>query len=308
MTALEGHLRALMQGESQWLRQLTQHCLQAPGKQVRPQLVFLSAGMWGGITDQAHRGAALVSLLHQASLLHDDVVDQASQRRGRPTLNAAWSNPVAVLLGDYLLAKALQLTTQHQDYALLSFMAAAAQAMSEGELLQLEQAQQLESTEEAYLAIIHKKTAHLFGTCLAMGAMVAGAPEAQLTHMQQAGEQLGLAFQLRDDWLDYGTTDVGKPLGKDLQEGKWTLPLIHALQHASVQEQQSLRHTLEHHGHDPAAQERVKQFVRQSPGMEYTQQRTLHYQTQALQHLTSVPDSPYKEALVTLIRTTLAYG
>jgi len=307
MAQLTARLQAIAQNADHWLPQVTQQSLQDPGKQLRPQLVLLTAGMCGKITLQARRGALLVSLLHQASLLHDDVLDKATQRRGKPSTNATWGNSVAVLLGDYLLTQAWQLALQHQDYHMLALMTEAAQAMSEGELLQLAQTQQPSTTEEIYLTIIHKKTAYLFGTCMLLGTMAAGAPATQQARMRQVGEQLGLAFQLQDDWLDYGTTDVGKPLGLDLQRGQWTLPLIHALQVATAQERKDMLWAMRHQQDDPGVQRQVRHFVSHSAGMDYTLQRIAYYQQQALQSLSSMPPSPHKKALLDLIQAIFAH-
>ncbi len=302
MAALSDQVKMLVQHEGRLLQQVAQYVFQAPGKQLRPMLVFLVAGACGGITAKALRSAVLVTLLHEASLAHDDVVDKATHRRGRPTINAVWDNKVAVLFGDYLLAKGLSLATQHQDHDLLALISEAAQAMSEGELLQLAQLHAFDTTEAVYLEIIHKKTAYLFGTCLAVGAIAGGASGTQVASMRQAGEQIGMAFQLKDDWLDYGTEDLGKPLGMDLKEGKLTLPLIHALQQAPAKERQGILHALKHSRHHPQQQEEVLAFVRQSPGMDYTQERMLAYQHKALQTLANTAASPYQEGLCALIQ------
>lgn len=302
MEALAAQLRTLLQSDGCLLQEVTQHTLQAPGKQLRPMLVFLVAGACGELTPKALRGALLVTLLHQASLLHDDVVDDATHRRGRPTVNAVWNNKVAVLFGDYLLAKSLHLAAQHQDHDLLALITETAQAMSEAELLQLAQARQLTTTEEAYLSIIHKKTARLLGTCFAIGALAAKAASAQVATLRQAGEQLGMAFQLKDDLVDYGTAAMGKPLGMDLRQGHLTLPLLHALREAPTQQRQAVLHTLKHHRHDPQKQQEVMAFVRQSPGMAATQALMFQYQHKALQHLAPMAASPYQQALVDLIQ------
>jgi len=305
MLALEEQIYVSLRSDSRWVQQVVQHAFQAPGKQVRPMLVFLGAGACGGITSRAQRGAVLVTLLHQASLIHDDVVDEATQRRGRPAINAAWNNKVAVLFGDYLLATILRLATQHQDQDLLALIAKTTQAMSEGELLQLAQVRSFDTTETVYLDIIYKKTAHLFGTCLAVGAIAAGASSGQVATLRQAGEQLGMAFQLKDDWLDYGTADIGKPLGMDLKEGKLTLPLIHALQQASTQKKKEVLHTLKHSRHHPQQQEAILTFVRQSSGMDYTQKMMLRYQHQAFQMLVNTATSPYQKGLLKLIQYSM---
>ncbi len=302
MLALEAQIHASIRSDSRWVQRVAQYVFQAPGKQVRPMLVFLGAGACGGITPKAQRGALLVTLLHQASLIHDDVVDEATHRRGRPTINTAWNNKVAVLLGDYLLATILRLATQHQDHDLLALVSETAQAMSEGELLQLAHVHAFDTTESVYLDIIYKKTAHLFGTCLAVSAIATGASATQVATLRQAGEQIGMAFQLKDDWLDYGTKDMGKPLGMDLKEGKLTLPLIHALQQAPAKKKEEILHTLKYAQRQPQQEEEILSFVSKSPGMGYTQAMMLRYQNKALQTLANTAPSPYQEALCALIQ------
>ena len=302
MLALEEQIKTLVKSDSQLLQQVTQHVFQAPGKQIRPMLVFLAAGACGGINAKTLRGAALVTLLHQASLVHDDVVDQAPYRRGRPTVGTIWNNKVAVLMGDYLLAKSWRMATQHQDNDLLSLITETAQVMSEGEFLQLEKIYADNTTEAVYLDIIYKKTAHFLGICLAVGATAVGAPAAQVATLRQAGEQIGMAFQLKDDWLDYGDKALDKPQGIDLQEGHITLPLIHALQQATEQEKRTILYALRQALHHPQQQKKVLAFVRQSSGMNYTRKMMRQYQDQALQILTNMADSPYQEALCALIQ------
>ena len=303
MLALEEQIHTLIPKDDHLLQRVAQYTFQAPGKQLRPILVLLAAGAYEGITAKALRGAVLVTLLHQASLVHDDVVDNATHRRGKTSINTVWNNKVAVLFGDYLLAKGFQLATQHQDYDLLALITETAQAMSTGELRQLAQTATCDTTESVYLDIIYKKTAHLFGTCLAAGAMAAGASESQVANMRRVGEQIGMAFQLKDDWLDYGTEDLGKPLGMDLQERKFTLPLIHALQQAPARQRREILNTLKNSQYHPQQQEAILTFVRQSLGMDYTQKMMLQYQQKALELLPNTATSLYQEALFALIQS-----
>mmetsp|Transcript_9510 Transcript_9510/g.21826 ORF Transcript_9510/g.21826 Transcript_9510/m.21826 type:complete len:317 (-) Transcript_9510:1070-2020(-) len=305
MAALANQITVLLQEEHHWIHELTQHTFRAPGKQVRPMLVFLAAGACGGITPKAHRGAMLVTLLHQASLLHDDVVDEAVRRRGKTTINTVWNNKVAILFGDYLLAKLLQLITQHQDHDLLALITATAHAMSVGELRQLSQVRQFDTTEAAYLDIIYKKTAYFMGTCLAIGAMTAGADAVRVATLRQVGEHFGRAFQLKDDWQNYDINDLDKPLGLDLQNSLLTLPLIRALQQATAQERKEMLHTLVQTQHQPQQKERVLSFVRASTGMDYTQKMMLRYKKKALGLLATMTCSPHQKALCALIKQLL---
>ena len=303
MAALDKQLRALAPAEAPWLQQFVQHWHQAPGKQLRPQCVFLVAGACGNTSPKAHRAALLVTLLHQASLIHDDVVDGAAQRRGQPAVHAVWGNKRAVLFGDYLLARVLRLTTLHQDYDLLDLLAEVAQAMSQGELLQLAQAHRPDTTEAIYLDIIHQKTAQLLGACFAMGALAAGAPQAQVEALQQAGLQVGMAFQVRDDLLDYGTEPHGKPQGIDIREGKLTLPLIYALQQASDSERQRIQSMIAA-GNSQDFQTIIS-FVQRSQGMADAQCKVHQYCQKALQGLQILPESPCKASLQMLIQALM---
>ncbi len=302
MLALEAQIHTLIPKDDHLLQRVARYTFQSPGKQLRPTLVLLAAGACENMTAKALRGAVLVTLLHQASLAHDDVVDEATQRRGKPSINAVWNNKIAILFGDYLLAKGFQLATQHQDYDLLTLITETAQAMSTGELRQLAQTETCDTTESIYLDIIYKKTAHLFGTCLAAGAIAAGASEAQVANMRRVGEQIGMAFQLKDDWLDYGTENLGKPLGMDLQGRKLTLPLIHALQQTPTRQQQEILNSLKNFQDHPQQREEILTFVRQSAGMDYTQKMILQYQQKALELLSRTATSPYQKALFLLIQ------
>lgn len=302
LAVLSAELHTLLASDSHLIQEVTQHTFQQPGKQLRPMLVLLAAGACGDINPKAQRGALLVTLLHQASLAHDDVVDGATQRRGQPTTHTAWGNKVAILFGDYLLTKGLHLATQHQDYDTLNLVTETAQAMSEGELLNLEYAQKPTTTEAMYLDIIHKKTAHLLGTCMAIGAGSSGASEKQIATLRQAGEYLGMAFQLKDDMLDYGAEEQGKPLGLDLQTGYFTLPLIHALQTASPTQQKEVLHILEHHADDAEKRQEVINFVRQSEGIDYTRRQIRQYRQKALDTVNQLWSSPYQQALEALVQ------
>ena len=306
MAALKEQIHALTQSEGWLLTQLTQYLLQPPGKQIRPMLVFLGAGACGGITPKAHRGAALVTLLHHATLLHDDVVDKASYRRGRASVNAKWSNQVAVLFGDYLLARVLHLATRHQDYDFLNILAKTSQNMSEGELMQLEKAHQPDTTAQEYLEIIRKKTACFMGDCLSMGATAAGASDNQVHNMQQIGNQIGMAFQIQDDLLDYSTADIGNPQGMDIQQGKFTLPTIEALRTTSAKVQKKITPLLKQDTHTPQQWQTILDFVNNSQGIAYAKEVMRQYGNNALDGLQMLEDSDYKIALLALTHSLIA--
>ena len=222
------------------LDRVIRYMLRQKGKRIRPVLVLLAAKTCGGVSERSYRGAALVELLHTATLVHDDVVDDADRRRGMFSINALWKNKIAVLLGDFLLSRGLLLALDHKDYASLHALSDAVRRMSEGELLQIEKARKLDIDEDTYLQIISDKTASLISACTRAGALSATEDKEMTERMHQFGEKLGMAFQIRDDLFDYGVKDVGKPLGIDLQEKKMTLPLIFALEHASISDRKRI--------------------------------------------------------------------
>jgi octaprenyl-diphosphate synthase len=311
LAALNNYLKETFQETNKNLFDpFTEYLLQAPGKQLRAKLVLLIAGALGNITFQTRRGAALVIVLHQASLVHDDVVDEASYRRGRLSINAVWGNKKAVLLGDYLLAKVIAMAMEAQDYTLLTMLSKAAQAMSEGELLQLEQSIQLAITEKTYFEIIYKKTASLIATCCAIGAVSANATVEQVEAMYKVGEQIGIAFQLKDDLLDYlvcnEQAEMGKEAGMDIKGKKITLPLIYALQQAGMQDRQDVYQLISLHSDEPATFQKIADFVHQLGGITYTQKKIERYQHKALELIDAwLPNNPYQKLLRDLICYTL---
>ncbi|MFN7489561.1 MAG: polyprenyl synthetase family protein, partial [Chryseotalea sp.] len=229
MEAFEKKFRASMKTRVLLLDKIMTYIVKRKGKQMRPMFVFLSAGTTGNISESTYRGASLIELLHTASLVHDDVVDNADYRRGFFSVNALWKNKIAVLVGDFLLARGLLLSVEHKEYHLLEIVSNAVREMSEGELLQMEKARQLNITEELYYEIIRQKTASLIASCCAVGASSSGADKATVDNMKLFGEKIGMAFQIKDDLFDYGEEEIGKPLGIDIKEKKMTLPLIYAL-------------------------------------------------------------------------------
>ena len=236
-----------MKSATPLLDRITRYIVKRKGKQIRPMFVFFSAQVCGGSTEATYRGATLVELLHTATLVHDDVVDDAYQRRGFFSINALWKNKIAVLVGDYLLAKGLLLSVNHDDFNLLKIVSEAVQQMSEGELLQIEKARRLDINEEVYFEIIRKKTASLIASCCACGAASAGANAASIERMRSFGEKIGIAFQIKDDLFDFGTDDVGKPLGIDIKEKKMTLPLIYALKQADRSTKRHIMNLIKNH-------------------------------------------------------------
>jgi octaprenyl-diphosphate synthase len=275
------------------------------GKQMRPMFVFLSAGTCGKINDSTFRGASLIELLHTATLVHDDVVDEANYRRGFFSVNALWKNKIAVLVGDFLLSRGLILSIENKDYDLLGIVTEAVKVMSEGELLQMEKARQLDITEEIYFDIIRQKTASLIASCCGVGARSAGADPQTVGKMKLFGENVGMAFQIKDDLFDYGELEIGKPVGIDIKEKKMTLPLIFALSKSGWMEKRKIISIIKNESGKPKKVKEVINYVKQSGGIEYAIQTMNKYHKAALDIISEVPDSPYKNSLIQLVQFTI---
>lgn len=271
------------------------------GKQIRPMFVFYSAKLFGGVNDSTFRGASLVELLHTATLVHDDVVDDSDERRGFFSINALWKNKIAVLVGDYLLAKGLLLSIQHKDYHLLEIASEAVKAMSEGELLQIEKTRNLNLSEEVYYDIIRKKTASLIASCCAIGAASAGATPEQVAKMHLFGEKIGIAFQMKDDLMDYGDADIGKPTGIDLKEKKLTLPIIYTINNADKATRSYIINSIKNHNTNKKRVAEVIRYVNEHDGIEYTRKAMLQYKNEALELLDSISTNEYASSLKSLV-------
>jgi octaprenyl-diphosphate synthase len=300
------YINKCLYSENPVIQQVIQYSFQHQGKQIRPQLLLIIASILEpNITDKTYRGAALVSLLHHASLIHDDVVDEATYRRHIKTVNAIWGNKLAVLFGDYILATSLRIATENQDYNFLSMLTSTTQIMSEGEILQLRQAQETIISETTYLEIIQKKTASLLAASCAMGAMSVSAPQNQIEIMYAIGEQIGMAFQLSDDLSDYSgnTTDAGKAKFMDFKARTLTLPLIYALQQVSASDAQYILSLIKNYNTaDIEATQEILSFVNRAGGINYTVQKIIFYQQEALELIGSyLPPSAYTDALIALI-------
>jgi len=267
--------------------------------------VFLTAKMFGQINESAYRGAALIELLHTATLVHDDVVDEAYERRGFFSLNALWKNKIAVLVGDYLLSQGLLLAVKNEEYRMLKVVSNAVKEMSEGELLQIEKARRLDITEEVYFDIIRQKTAVLIASCCACGAVAGGCDEDTIEKMRQFGEKAGIAFQIKDDLFDYGTGDIGKPTGIDIKEKKLTLPLIYALNNASKSEKRSIINTVKNHSTDSSKVKEVIDYVVKSGGIQYASEKMNNYKNASLALFNGLPQNEPREKLEQLVRFTV---
>ncbi len=288
LEVFEKKFRESMKSRVALLDVIMGYIVKRKGKQMRPIFVLLSAKLFGPIHDKSYRGAALVELLHTATLVHDDVVDVSFTRRGFFSINALWQNKIAVLVGDYLLSKGLLLALKNKDFELLTILSEAVEAMSEGELLQLEKARRLDITEAIYFDIIGKKTASLLASCCAIGAAASGAKADEISLMHAFGMKAGIAFQIKDDLFDYGTDNVGKPLAIDIKERKMTLPLIFALSKASYWEKRKVMSIIKNNNNDKKKVAYVLDFVKNSGGISYANQKMLAYQNEALELLASL--------------------
>lgn len=305
MEEFEKKFRASMKTKVLLLDKIMSYIVKRKGKQMRPMFVFLTAGTCGEISEATYRGASLIELLHTATLVHDDVVDDANYRRGFFSVNALWKNKIAVLVGDYLLSRGLLLSVDNEDYHLLRIVSQAVKLMSEGELLQMEKARRLDITEEVYYEIIRQKTASLISSCCAVGAAsVQDNPEV-IEKMQQFGEKVGMAFQIKDDLFDYGEDEVGKPLGIDIREKKMTLPLIHALQKAPWLEKKRILNMVRNHNDNTNKINQIIEYVKSSGGLEYAQEVMYRYYHEAIAILDDFEDTPYKTSLRQLVQFTI---
>jgi len=304
LETFEAKFKASMQSSVPLLDRITHYIVKRKGKQIRPMFVFLSASLCGGITEATYRGAALVELLHTATLVHDDVVDNSYERRGFFSVNALWKNKIAVLVGDFLLSKGLLLSINNGDFGLLKIVSDAVKQMSEGELLQIEKARRLDIDEAVYYEVIRQKTASLIASCCSCGAASAGADPEIVEKMRLFGEKVGIAFQIKDDLFDFGIDDVGKPLGNDIKEKKITLPLIYALNKAGSSDKRRIINLVKNHNEESDKVSEVIDFVRNSGGLAYAQSRMEAYQQEAFSILNDLPEHNSRNSLQQLVRFT----
>lgn len=274
------------------------------GKQLRPMFVLLSAKLCGGINESTYRAASLVELLHTATLVHDDVVDESLERRGFFSTYALWKTKISVLVGDYLLAKGLLLSLDHNDFRILQLLSEAVRLMSEGELLQIEKSRSLNLREDVYFEIIRNKTASLLASACAAGAFSSSHDEAIAEKMRLFGEKTGMAFQIKDDLFDYGTDNVGKPTGNDIKEKKLTLPLIYTLNNVDRATKRSLIYIIKNQNKNPEKVRHVIDVVQQSGGIDYAREKMNTYRDEALSILSSFENDEVKNAMAELVRFT----
>jgi len=300
----EEKFKASMQSSVPLLDRITHYIVKRKGKQIRPMFVFFSASICGGINESTHRGAALVELLHTATLVHDDVVDNSYQRRGFFSINALWKNKIAVLVGDYLLSKGLLLSINNGDFKLLKIVSEAVKQMSEGELLQIEKVRRMDISEPIYYEVIRQKTASLIASCCACGAASTDAEDATVEKMRLFGEKIGIAFQIKDDMFDFGTDDVGKPLGIDIKEKKVTLPLIYSLNNSTTSDRKRMINLVKNHNDDPEKIAQIISFVNATGGLAYAETQMKKYTDEAFAILNTFPAGDARTGLEQLVRFT----
>ncbi|WP_347217368.1 polyprenyl synthetase family protein [Chryseobacterium sp.] len=287
-----------MQSKVALLDKVTRFIVTTKGKQMRPMFVFLCAKLVGNVTEKTYRGASMIELIHTATLVHDDVVDESFKRRNFFSINALWKNKIAVLVGDYLLSKSVLLSTDHKDYDLLGVISRTIREMSEGELLQLEKARKLDITEDVYYEIIRQKTATLIAACCEIGVLSNNADEALAKKMMDFGTFTGMAFQIKDDLFDYLSSNViGKPVGIDIKEQKMTLPLIHTLKTASEKDRKYYFDTIKRYNNNPKRVKELIEFVKNSGGLEYAITIMKDFQQKAKDILNEFPESEARKSL-----------
>ena len=310
LETFQGHFKTAMRTDVMLLDRITRYIIKRKGKQMRPLFVFLTAravaGSEGELGERSHVAASLIELLHTATLVHDDVVDESPMRRGFFSIQALWKKKVAVLVGDYLLSRGLLMAVDREAYDLLKITSEAVRQMSEGELLQIEKARRLDITEAVYFEIIQRKTASLIAACCACGAASVGADADAVERMRRFGELVGLAFQIKDDLLDLGDGErIGKPTGGDIRERKMTLPLIHTLQEANAQQRRRLIRLVKYRNQDNAAVQEVMNAILTGPGMDYARGQMQALTKEAMALLNPLEESPAKSALIDLVEFTI---
>lgn len=300
----ETHFKNALKSKVAFLDRIMQYVVKRKGKQLRPMFVLLSAKLGGEINDTSYRAASLVELLHTATLVHDDVVDDAMERRGFFSINALWKNKIAVLVGDYLLTRGLLLSLNNKDYRALQILSEAVKEMSEGELLQMEKARNLNLKEEVYYEIIKGKTASLLASACAAGASSTFEDEAMIEKMRLFGEKTGMAFQIKDDLFDYGTADVGKPTGNDIREKKLTLPIIYALNNCDAATKRKIIYIVKNQNTQKDKVQFVIDEVNKTGGIEYATKKMFAFRDEALAILYEFPKNEVRDALEELVRYT----
>ncbi|MGY8987317.1 MAG: polyprenyl synthetase family protein [Flavobacteriales bacterium] len=302
MSLFEKKFKNSLQSKVPLLDRIMHYIIKRKGKQMRPMFVFLTAKMFGEINDKSYRAASLIELLHTATLVHDDVVDESNLRRGFFSVNALWKNKIAVLVGDFLLSKGLLLSVENEDFDLLKIVSSAVKDMSEGELLQIEKARRLDIEENVYFEIIRKKTAVLISSCCACGASSMNQNEEMVQKLSLFGEKVGIAFQIKDDLFDYSqSTLIGKPTSIDIREQKMTLPLIYTLKKVNKNTKNKIINTVKNHHKDDQKVADLIDLVKETGGLEYAEKVMVNYQKEALGILSEFPENESRKSLEMLV-------
>ncbi|WP_282123042.1 polyprenyl synthetase family protein [Algibacter mikhailovii] len=303
MELFEQKFQLSMSSKVALLNRITHYIVNRKGKQMRPMFVFLVSKMVsnGEVSERTYRGASVIELIHTATLVHDDVVDDSNRRRGFFSVNALWKNKIAVLIGDFLLSKGLLLSIDNNDFDLLKIISIAVREMSEGELLQIEKARKLDITEDVYYEIIRQKTATLIAACCSLGAASVKPDSQHVETMRYFGELIGMAFQIKDDLFDYGDTQIGKPTGIDIKEQKMTLPLIYVLNQASKKDKKWLINSIKNHNKDTKRVREVIAFVKDNGGLDYAVSKMKEFQIKALRLLEDYPESKFRTSLELMV-------
>ncbi len=303
MELFETKFRESMSSKVALFNRITYYIVNRKGKQMRPMFVFLTAKLLndGKVNERTYTGASIIELIHTASLVHDDVVDDSDKRRGFFSVNALWKNKIAVLVGDFLFSKGLLTALERKDYDLLEIISKSVKAMSEGELLQIEKARKLDITEEVYYDIIRQKTARLIASCCSMGAASVKPDSEEVETFRKFGELCGMAFQIKDDLFDYGSERIGKPTGIDIKEQKMTLPLIYTLNNSPKDKKRWLINSIKNHNKDKKRVNEVIAYVKQQGGLDYAVTKMLEFKDEALGLIDRYPDTPYKASLTLMV-------
>lgn len=306
MKIFEQKFQASMKSDTPLLNKITHYVVKRKGKQMRPMFVFLTAKMLNGeVKDKTYRASSLIELLHTATLVHDDVVDDANERRGFFSVNALWKNKIAVLVGDYLLSQGLLMSTENNEFDLLKIVTVPVKEMIEGELLQYEKSRQLDITEEVYFEVIRKKTASLIAACCAAGAASVTEDEEVINKMKKFGELVGLAFQIKDDIFDYGDENVGKPTGNDIREQKMTLPLIYVLNTSPIEVKRKLINIVKKHNENSIKVKEAIKIVIDHGGINYARIKMVELKNEAIELLSHFPENEHKRILIGLVEYTV---
>lgn len=308
MELFEQKFHLAMSSKVALLNRITHYIVNRKGKQMRPMFVFLVAKIvnHGEVSERTYRGASVIELIHTASLVHDDVVDDSNRRRGFFSINALWKNKIAVLIGDYFLSKGMLVCIDNNDYDLLKIISVAVREIVEGELLQIDKARKLDITEDVYYDIIRQKTATLIAACCSLGAASVKPNTNDVEQMRKFGELIGMAFQIKDDLFDYGEEKIGKPTGIDIKEQKMTLPLIYVLNNCTQKEQNWLINSVKKHNKNKARVKEVIAFVKEKGGLAYAVSKMEQFQLEALELLKKYPNSEYKDALVLMVNYVIS--